>query len=52
VGAITSQQRDFLFAWGFKLTPRYYFFDLLLFAMENLGQNYHLEENNLFLLET
>lgn len=52
IGAIICQQRDFLFAWGFKLTPRYYFFDLLLFVVEKLGQNYQTEENTLFLLET
>jgi len=38
VGAIDSQQRDLLFLSGFKSMPKYYFFDLLIFAVENFAE--------------
>ena len=37
VGAIDSQHRNLLFLSGFKQVPRYYFFDLLIFAFENFN---------------
>ena len=36
IGVINSQQRDLLFLSGFKSRPKYYFFDLLFFAIENI----------------
>jgi len=38
IGAIDSQQRDLLFLLGFKSMPKYYFFDLLFFVVENFHQ--------------
>lgn len=39
IGAINSRQRDLLYLSGFKLMPQYYFFDLLIFAVENIHQD-------------
>jgi divalent metal cation (Fe/Co/Zn/Cd) transporter len=46
VGAIDSQQRDLLFLSGFKSMPKYYFFDLLIFVVENLTILEAKEETN------